>query len=427
MSGQFDETTPFLAPSSYPLTHATRFLSTLTMISRRNFLAVLGSAAVLAAAPGPIRITSVKAAPFPLLGTERFGRSDFKGDYDPARRRWFGPFSQLAGSILVQIRTDAGLTGYGLGGGGGAACYIIDNHIKDLLIGADARNVEMLWEQIFSSTSFYGRKGLAIMALSGIDLALWDLAGKAANQPVWQLLGGTVKDKVRAYITGPDIDLGLQLGFTAFKYPATVSPADGPAAMRKFASRLIEVRRQIGPDALLMIDCLCRWDIDYTLRFADLAAEARLHFIEEPVLPDDLPAYERLCREIKGARIATGEHEFTHYGFDILLRRNAAHFLQPDLTWSGGLTTGRRVAAAARHYAVPVIPHRGGSVYGIQLIISHTNCPLAESFGTGEPGNELMALMTAPFEKGYYLPTEGPAFGAEFPAGLLKKHAPSLV
>jgi L-alanine-DL-glutamate epimerase-like enolase superfamily enzyme len=204
------------------------------MICRRNFLSILGSAAVLAALL-VLRITSVKAAPFPLLGSERFGRRDFKGDYDPARWRWFGPFSQLAGSILVQIRTDTGLTGYGLGGGGAAACYIIDNHLKDLLIGADARNVELLWEQIFSSTSFYGRKGLAILALSGIDLTLWDLAGKAANQPVWQLLGGTVKEKVRAYFTGTDIDLGLQLGFTAFKHPANVSPSDGPDAMRKLA------------------------------------------------------------------------------------------------------------------------------------------------------------------------------------------------
>lgn len=397
------------------------------MISRRSFLSVLGSAAVLAAAPGPIRITSVKAAPFPLLGTERFGRSDFEGDYDPARWRWFGPFSQLAGSILVQIRTDAGLTGYGLGGGGDAACYIIDKHLKDLLVGADARNIELLWEQIFSSTSFYGRKGLAIMALSGIDLALWDMAGKSANQPVWQLLGGAVKERVRAYVTGTDIDLGLSLGFTAFKYPARVGPADGLDAMRKLAVRLIEIRRQIGPDALLMIDCLGRWDVEYTLRFADLAAEARLHFIEEPVLPDDLTAYERLCREIKGTRIASGEHEYTHYGFDILLRQKASHFLQPDLTWSGGLTTGRRVADAARPYGVPVIPHRGGSVYGMQLIISHTNCPLAESFGTGEPDNELMAMMTAPFEKGDYLPTVGAGFGVEFPAEVLRKHAPSLV
>ncbi len=397
------------------------------MLSRRSFLSVLGSTAVLAAAPGPIRISSVKAAPFPLLGTARFGPNDFKGDYDPARRRWFGPFSQLSGSILVQIRTDAGLTGYGLGGGGSAACYIIDNHLKDLLVGADARNVELLWEQIFSSTSFYGRKGLAILALSGIDLALWDLAGKAANAPVWQLLGGAAKDKVRAYITGTDIDLGLKLGFTAFKYPASVLPADGPDAMREFASRLIEVRRRIGPDALLMIDCLCRWDVEYTLRFADLAAEARLHFIEEPVLPDDLAGYERLCREIRGTRIASGEHEYTHYGFDLLLRQKAAHFLQPDLTWSGGLTTGRRVADAARPYGIPVIPHRGGSVYGMQLVISHPNCPLAESFGTGEPDNELMGMMTAPFDKGYYLPTEGPGFGVEFPAEVLRKNAPSLL
>jgi L-rhamnonate dehydratase len=398
------------------------------MPSRREFFASSIGAACLPAfaAAGPIRITSVKAAPFQLLGTSRFGQSNFKGDHDPARWRWFGPFSQLSGSILVQIKTDAGLVGYGLGGGGGAAVYIIENHLKDLLLGADARNVDLLWEQIFSSTSFYGRKGVAIQALSGIDLALWDIAGKSANKPVWELLGGAAKERVRAYFTGPDVDLGLKHGFTAFKQPVNVGPADGPDAMRAFAQRLIAIRRQIGPDALLMIDCLCRWNVEYTLRFAELAAEARLYFIEEPLLPDDLAGYERLCREVTGTKIASGEHEFTHYGFDILLRHKAAHYLQPDLTWSGGLTTGRRVADMARVHSIPVLPHRGGSVYGMQLVISHSNCPMAESFGTGEPGNELMGRMTAPFDKGHYLAPPGAGMGVEFPADLLRKHAPGL-
>lgn len=398
------------------------------MPSRRNFLATaLGAAAgPQTGAAGPIRITSVKAAPFQLIGTGRFGQSNFKSDHDPARWRWFGPFSQLSGSILVQLKTDAGIVGYGLGGGGGAAVYIIENHLKDLLLGADARNIDLLWEQIFSSTSFYGRKGLAIQALSGIDLALWDIAGKSANKPVWELFGGASKDRARAYFTGPNVDLGLKHGFTAFKQPVDVGPADGPGAMKQFARRLIEIRRQIGPDALLMIDCLCRWNVEYTLRFAELAAEARLYFIEEPLLPDELAGYERLCREVTGTKIASGEHEFTHYGFDVLLRHKAAHFLQPDLTWGGGLTMGRRVAELARAHSVPVFPHRGGSVYGMQLVISHRNCPLAESFGTGEPGNELMARMTAPFDNGHYLAPPGPGVGVEFPADLLRKYAPSL-
>ena len=406
------------------------------MMPRRKFLSTTLASTTLGTAAGSLsallaqsprqQIVSVKAAPLQLLPTARFGKREFTGDHDPARSRWFGPFSQLSGTILVQIRTDQGITGYGLGGGGGAAVYIIENHLKDLLLGADARNVQLLWDQIFSSTSFYGRKGLAIQALSGIDLALWDTAGKAMNQPVWRMLGGAARDKTRAYLTGNNLEAGLKLGFTAFKMPVDVSPHEGPEAMKKAAARLIEARKQIGPDALLMIDVLGRWNVDYTIEFARRAEEARLFFLEEPLLPDDLAGYERLCREVKSTKIASGEHEFTHYGFDVLLRHEAAHVLQPDLTWSGGLTTGLRVAEMAAARRLPVAPHRGGSVYGMQLIAHHPACILAESFGTGEPGNEAMAMLTAPFENGYYMPPPSPGCGVHWPAAVLKKYTPSL-
>jgi len=398
---------------------------------RRNFIlntagVWAGSASALLAQSPRQQIVSVKAAPLQLLPPARFGKREFSGDHDPARMRWFGPFSQLSGSILVQIGTDQGVTGYGLGGGGGAAVYIIENHLKDLLIGADARNVQLLWDQIFSSTSFYGRKGVVIQALSGIDLALWDVAGRAMNQPVWRMLGGAARERARGYFTGNNVELGLKLGFTAFKLPVDVSPHDGPDAMKRAVARLIDVRRQIGADALLMIDVLCRWNVDYTIEFVARAEEAKLFFLEEPLLPDDLAGYERLCREVKSTKIASGEHEFTHYGFDLLLRRKAAQVLQPDLTWSGGLTTGLRVAGMAAASRIPVAPHRGGSVYGMQLVAHHPACILAESFGTGEPGNEAMALLTAPYENGHYLPPQGPGCGVEWSGEILKRHAPSL-
>lgn len=390
-------------------------------MTRRAFMAS-GSALPVLASQRKLTISSVRAVPFRLLDTSRFGTKQFASDHDPARWRWFGPFSQLAGSILVEIKTSDGAVGYGMGGGGGAACYIIENHLKDLLISANALNVELLWDQMFASTSFYGRKGVVIMAISGIDLALWDLAGKTAGVPCWQLLGGKRQQKVRAYFTGPDVELGLKHGFTAFKQPINFGPADGPEGRKKIVAQLKSARAKIGPDPLLMIDVLCRWNVEYTLEMAQELAEFKLHFIEEPVLPDDLAGYEKLTREVKSTRIACGEHEYTHYGFELLLRHGAAHFLQPDLTWSGGLTTGKRVVelAAARH--VPVLPHRGGSVFAMQLVASSDNCPMAESFGTGEPGNEMMELLTAPFERGYYMPPEGPGMGVEFPKKVLNAY-----
>ena len=136
--------------------------------------------------------------------------------------------------------------------------------------------------------------------------------------------------------------------------------------------------------------------------------EARLHFVEEPLLPDHLPGYSRLCAEVQGTKIASGEHEATLYGFAGLLRDRAAHILQPDVTWSGGLTECRRISMAAETSGIPVIPHRGSSVYGMTLIVtSRSHKTLAESFGTGDSGNELMELLTPRLEKGHYVLPRG--------------------
>ncbi len=391
---------------------------------RRSFLA---QAAAAGAAPPRLKITSVEAAAVPLLPTSRFGTPKFTSDFDPARMRWFGPFSQLAGSILVRIQTDQGITGWGLGGGGGAAVYIIEHHLRDLLIGANALNVELLWDQMFASTSFYGRRGLPVMAMSGVDLALWDIAGKHAGRPAWGLLGAAMGEKTPAYFTGGKVDLGLKLGFRAFKLGPRYGPADGVKGMRDTEAELREARRAIGPDSLLMIDCLARWDVAYTLAMAERLADLKLYFIEEPLYPDDMAGYAELCRQVRGPRIASGEHEFTHYGFGELIRNRAAHILQPDLTWTGGLTAGRRIVRLAADRGLPVIPHRGGSLFGIHLILASSNCPLAESFGTGEPGNELMEAMTAPFRDGHYYPPEKPGLGLEITEAMLKKHAPRLL
>jgi L-rhamnonate dehydratase len=310
-----------------------------------------------------LKIESVQAYPVPLLPASRFGTPNFKSDHDPARWRWFGPFSQLAGSIMVEIRTDQGLTGYGLGGGGGAGAYVVNNHLRDLLAGANALNTELLWDQMFASSSFYGRRGLAVMAISGVDLALWDIAGKHAGKPVYQLLGGATKDRVPAYATGNDVERGLKLGFGAFKLPVPDGVTQGQEGMNRTIARLKAARAAIGTEKLLMIDCLARWDVPYTLEMADRLEEVRLYFIEEPLYPDDIAGYERLCQEVRSTKIASGEHEYTRFGFQELIRHKAADVLQPDITWSGGLTELRRIAALASVASLPMIPHRGGSLY----------------------------------------------------------------
>jgi L-rhamnonate dehydratase len=268
---------------------------------------------------------------------------------------------------------------------------------------------------------------VVIQALSGIDLALWDLAGKQAGMPVHRLLGGPTRERVQGYYTGNDVERGLKLGFHAVKISGFTTAREGRDGMRANVDRIREARRRVGPDTMLMLDALCAWDVPYTLELADRVADQHLHFIEEPLLPDDIAGYSRLCRQVHGTKIASGEHEATLYGFQELLRNHAAHILQPDVTWSGGLTECRRVSAAAEAAGVPLLPHRGGSVYGITLILTSRSPMLAESFGTGASGNEVMELLTPKLDAGYYLPPQGPGFGVEFSKSFLQKYAPGML
>lgn len=390
-------------------------------ITRRSLLVSCGGAPLLA--QGQQRIDAVRAWAMPLLPTARFGTAAFKHDHDPARSRWFGPFSQLAGSILVEIRTSGGLTGYGLGGGGSAAVHVIENHLRDLLLHADPANIEGLWEQMYASSLFYGRKGIAIQAISGIDLALWDLAGKTTGQPVYKLLGGATRSRVPVYLTSKDVDLGRARGIKAFKLPIDSAPQEGKEGMRRATAQIEAARQKIGPDAELMIDVLCRWNVPYTLEMVERLAPSRLLFIEEPLSPDDMAGYAQLCAAVRSTRIASGEHEYTRYGFENLIARRAAHILQPDITWSGGLTELRKIAALASAHQLPLIPHRGGSVYGLHFILATAHCDLAESFGIGEPGNEIMQTMSPRFADGYIYPSERPGFGVEITEAMIRKHA----
>jgi L-rhamnonate dehydratase len=172
-----------------------------------------------------------------------------------------------------------------------------------------------------------------------------------------------------------------------------------------------------------MIDCLARFDVAFTLDLAERLTEFRVRWIEEPLHPDDTEGYETLCAKVKGTLVASGEHEYTRFGFADLLRHKAVQVAQPDISWSGGFTELRRIAVLADRAGVPLVPHRGGSRFGIHFITATSQCQLAESFGIGETGNELMEALTPRFENGYAYPPEGPGFGLEITESLLRKVA----
>ncbi len=410
-------------------------------MKRRQFLGRLAAAGVAASLKPPsilhadrhsstdkLKITSVETYPVNLRNRSRPGSlPKFKSDFDPQRWRYRGPFSQLTGAIVVVIKTNQGITGYGFGSGGSVAREIIQGHLRHLLIGSNPLNVELLWDQLYASSISYGRRGVFVMALSGVDTALWDILGKHAGQPVYRLLGGTTKERIPIYQTVTNdtaTEAALSVGIKHFKVPIRDGLFEGEEGKRRTITFLKETRKKIGPDCSLMIDCGSKWDdVDYTIDMAKRLEEFELYWIEEPLSPDNLVGYKRLVEEIQSTRIASGEHEYTRFGFAELIRYKAADVLQPDVSWCGGVTSLRKVASMAAVHGLEFTPHRGGSLYGLPLCLSSTQCRWAESFGTNDSGSELMEAMTSPSEGSYYLPSDRPGFGTALTEKLIQAHA----
>ena len=377
-----------------------------------------GAGTPLAAAQGPrITVRAVDAYPI-YIGPRSDGLLDppvFDSDDDPRRWRWGGPFEQLPSAIVAVVKTDQGIVGFGMGAGGSAAVEIIRGHLRHLLIGTDPRNVEQLWDQMYSSALLYGRRGLFPMALSAVDNALWDIAGKHAGLPVAAMIGGWPRERLAIYQTGGDIRAGLARGIRHFKIGTRVGPHTPPDEQRRVAEAVVAARDLVGPDGNLMIDCVSRnGTADWAVGFARQLRPANLYFMEELLSPDNVFGYAELVRRIGGGgpgwtRVACGEHEYTEHGFDVLVRLEAAEVLQPDITWCGGLTAAKRIRDLVEGAGRELIPHRGGSVWGLPIALTARTCTMAESFPAGSP---ILAAMSPRFDNGDYVaPTEA-GFGS---------------
>ncbi len=217
------------------------------------------------------------------------------------------------GQMLVAVDTDKGLTGYGVGGGGLAGIHVVRTVLRDVLLGKDPAPVERHWQAMYNATLPFGRKGLAIMALSGVDLALWDLRGKANRQSVAQLLGGLQHRRMPTYCTVWD-ELPAEVAGKFPAYKLHVGHAKGGDDISATVQTIEQARSRIGPDCPLMIDAWMLWDLATTLKVANETANCRLNWIEEPLPVDDVAGYVELARRCP-VPIAGGEHEFTAIGF----------------------------------------------------------------------------------------------------------------
>ena len=302
--------------------------------------------------------------------------------------------------LLVEISTDDGLVGIG-----NAALapliskQLIDVYLKPLLMDADPWNTEFLWQLMYRKTMAFGRRGIGMVAISALDIALWDILGKASGQPVYRLLGGRTKPSIPVYASRlycSDLeDLGAEArsykeqGYKAVKLRFGWGPMDGAEGMHRNVELVRTVRDAVGDGIDVMADAYMGWDLDYAKRMLTLLEPFNLRWLEEPVIPDDVTGYAELRRRGQ-IPIAGGEHEFTIHGFRDLLEARAVDYIQFDTNRVGGFTQARKVAALAEAYSIPVVPH-AGQMHNYHIVMASLNSPMAEYFPqvTVEVGNEL--------------------------------------
>jgi L-rhamnonate dehydratase len=302
----------------------------------------------------------------------------------PRRGDGWSWYTWPQGIIVVRVELEDGTFGIGYSEDGiGAATLMVNAHLGRIAEGLDAHATERIWEEMYRSSIVYGRKGAAIEAISAIDIAVWDALGKQAGIPVYQLLGGASGKSVIAYASKvqPDDDLAevkrmardyVDRGYTAVKANWGFGPAEGRAGMMQNLRYIAAIREEVGDDIEIMSDAYMGWDRPYAMEMIRALGEFSLRWVEEPLIPDDVEGHARL-RDMGIVQIATGEHEFTRYGFQHLLDAGAADVLQPDVHRVGGITEMRRIAQMASGSSVEVIPH----VYSaatLHVVLSQPNC-----------------------------------------------------
>src|SRR3954454_3142106 len=304
------------------------------------------------------------------------------------------------GWLIVEVFTSAGIVGIG-----NAALspritkQLIDLYLKPLLIGKDPFDYEYLWQHMYRQTMAFGRKGVAMVAISAVDIAIWDVMGKAAKQPVFRLLGGRTKLKIPVYASrlysqpldqlAAEAQAYKDQGYKAMKLRFGWGPVDGAAGMQRNVDLVRTVRETVGNEIDVMADAYMGWTLDYAKRMLPLLEPFQLRWLEEPVIPDDIQGYAEL-KSYGRIPIAGGEHEFTLFGFRDLLQARALDYIQFDTNRVGGITQARKIAALAEAHGIPVIPH-AGQMHNYHVVMASLNSPMAEYFPIVdvEVGNEL--------------------------------------
>ena len=353
-----------------------------------------------------------------------------------------GWFYKTKGALVVEIRTDTGLTGWG-------DCYgpaavnrsIIDNVFKSALLGRDPFDVEVLWEELYNKIKDYGLSGFSISSISGIDIALWDIIGKATSQPIHKLIGGAFRTQLQAYATGlyfkdmnrlneeavQEAKGYVTQGFKAIKMKI------GLGSITKDIDRVAAVRDAIGPDVQLMVDANHCFNVPQAIAIGRELQKLDIYWFEEPISPEDLDGYVEVTSKLDMA-IAGGENEFTKFGFRRILERRAMDIVQPDVCAAGGITECKKIAALAQASSIQCVPHAWGTAIGLAATMHYLASlpftppclvpvpPMLEYEQTFNPFRDELSSADLTHKGGFVTVPNGPGLGIEINREVLERY-----
>src|SRR2546427_7529764 len=291
--------------------------------------------------------------------------------------------------LTVRLHDAEGAVGVGytytVGTGGAAVHALVARDLAPLVAGRDAERIEEIWQAMWWALHYGGRGGAQALAMSAVDIALWDLRARRQRTPLWRLLGG-FDPRVPCYAGGIDLDFpldallrqtdeNLKAGFRAIKMKV------GRPSLYDDVERVRAMRRHLGPDFPLMVDANMRWSVDAAIRAARALVEQSPVWLEEPTIPDDVPGHTRIVRE-GGLPIAAGENLHTLYEFRQLIAAGGVTFPEPDVTNCGGITAFMKVCHLAEAFNLPVTSH-GAHDLTVHLLAAVPNRSYLEAHGFG--------------------------------------------
>jgi galactonate dehydratase len=347
----------------------------------------------------PIRITDVKTY---LVDANRGDSSE-----RPRGRNW----------LFVKIFTDAGITGVGEGGGWPEVVRVGIEELKHFLVGENPFEIERLWLRLYDVLHGHGITGAVRGgALGAIDMALWDIKGKALGVPVYELLGGKVRDRIRVYGHAGNVKAAqalIERGFTAFKCGAS-------------AETVRTLREALGPEVEIGVHCHGELTAAAAIQLGKAIEPYAPAFFEEPTNPDDLDALAKVAAKVD-VPLAAGERLYHKWAFKELLHRGLVDIIQPEITRIGGILETKKVAAMAEACGVKVAPHDGSAgpiaeMANVHVLASIPNCLFLEHLASDVPWRTEVAVGVIPDVDGHIAVPDRPGLGIDLDEAAIAQH-----